>query len=61
MTLLLTTDDAALQSAVTRNIFRDSPPSPEAVRTIGAGLRRFMDGLDGADANRIVAGELPRP
>lgn len=53
--------DGALDAPVTRNIFHDAPPSAEAVRFVGARLERFRDGLAGLPAERVLAGEIPRP
>jgi cytochrome b pre-mRNA-processing protein 3 len=55
------TDEAALDGAVIRNIFRESPPSAEAVRMVSARLQRFKAALDARVAEEIVAGELPKP
>lgn len=55
------TDEAALRAAVDRNIFREAAPSPEAIEYVGVRLRQFHLGLDGSEAGRIIAGELPRP
>ncbi|MDT9599506.1 ubiquinol-cytochrome C chaperone family protein [Sphingosinicella rhizophila] len=54
-------DEGALEGAVGRNIFRESPPSPEALRTVSVRLRQFQVALDALPADRIVAGQLPTP
>lgn len=48
-----------LEEAVRRNIFRDSPPSPEALAFVTAGLRRFAAGLDARSLEQILAADLP--
>jgi cytochrome b pre-mRNA-processing protein 3 len=48
-----------LDGAVRRNIFRDSPPSPDAAGFVAAGLRRFEAGLGGRSLERLLAGDLP--
>ncbi|HTU13254.1 MAG TPA: ubiquinol-cytochrome C chaperone family protein [Allosphingosinicella sp.] len=49
----------ALDEAVTRNIFHEAPPSPEAVAFVAAGLARFADALDATPTDSILAGTLP--
>ena len=45
--------------AVTRNVFRDAPPSAEAVASASAAFARFHDGLALLASDRLLAGELP--
>lgn len=54
-------DGGDLDGAVRRNVFHDSPPSPEALAFVTAGLRRFEKGLEGLGLEQILAGELPPP
>lgn len=49
----------AFAEAVRRNIFHESPPSPDAVETVAAGLERFAAGLDTLGAEALIAGKLP--
>ena len=46
--------------AVTRNVFRDAPPSAEAVASASAAFARFHDGLALLTSDRLLAGELPK-
>src|SRR5687768_9864312 len=48
-----------LGAAVRRNIFRDAPPSPEAVAFVAGGLGRFEAGLRGRRLEQMIAGDLP--
>jgi cytochrome b pre-mRNA-processing protein 3 len=50
-----------LEEAVRRNIFRDSPPSTEAVAFVAGGLRRFASDLDELSLEQMLAGDLPAP
>jgi len=49
------------EAAVRRNIFRDSPPSAEAVAFVAGGLRRFDAELARASLERLLEGGLPTP
>lgn len=51
----------ALDGAVRRNLFRESPPSDEAVERVARRLERFRDALTAAPYDRLRAGELPKP
>ena len=51
--------DGDLSDAVRRNVFRDEPPSPEAVGFVAAGLARFHQGLDALTLEQMLGGELP--
>ena len=51
--------DGDLTGAVRRNIFRDSPPSPEALDHVAAGLARFHQALGTIPLEQLLAGELP--
>jgi len=44
--------------AVRRNIFHESPPSEEALKTVAARLEAFADGLDGIGGEALLAGRL---
>lgn len=44
---------------VTRNVFHDAPPSPEAVAFVSDRLRSFYANLQAAPVDAILAGELP--
>jgi cytochrome b pre-mRNA-processing protein 3 len=50
-----------LAGAVRRNIFRDSPPSPEALAFVAERLRRFDAALASLGLEQILAGALPPP
>lgn len=52
-------EEGDFASAVTRNIFRDAPPSAEAVTLASTALTRFHQNLAKLDAGRLLAGELP--
>ena len=45
--------------AVTRNVFRDAPPSEAAVAFVSARLRGFHAKLEAAPVEEILAGRLP--
>ena len=45
--------------AVTRNVFRDAPPSKEAVAFVSSRLRSFHARLEAAPVEDILAGRLP--
>ncbi|HEY5722256.1 MAG TPA: ubiquinol-cytochrome C chaperone family protein [Allosphingosinicella sp.] len=51
--------DGDLTEPVRRNVFRDSPPSPEAVHFVAAGLGRFHQGLDALSLEQMLGGALP--
>jgi cytochrome b pre-mRNA-processing protein 3 len=51
--------DEDFTAPVTRNIFRDAPPSPEAVAFVSSRLRSFYTNLEAMDAAAILKGELP--
>jgi cytochrome b pre-mRNA-processing protein 3 len=51
--------NGALADAVRRNVFRDEPPSPEAVAFVAAGLARFDEGLSALCREQLLRGELP--
>ena len=53
--------EGPLDAPVARNIFRESPPSDEAVRFVSGRLAGFRDRLASVPADRLLAGELPRP
>ncbi len=46
---------------VTRNIFHDAPPSPEAVAFVSSRLRSFYTNLEARPIDGILQGELPKP
>ena len=51
--------DGDMSDAVRRNIFRDDPPSPEAVAFVASGLTRFHGGLATLSLEQLLGGELP--
>ena len=44
-----------------RNIYHDSPPSPEALALVAGRLEAFDAALIGTSLADIVAGKLPKP
>lgn len=54
-------DEAAFAAAVRRNIFRDEPPSDEAVAAVSARLARLRAALAGTPLADLLAGRMPRP
>lgn len=48
-----------LEAAVARNIFRDAPPSAEAVAFVAGRLSAFRAGLSAMPEERLLAGEVP--
>lgn len=50
-----------LEPAVSRNIFRDSPPCPEAPKLVGARLLGFAQAMDALSLEQVIEGELPHP
>jgi cytochrome b pre-mRNA-processing protein 3 len=48
-------------AAVRRNIFRDEPPSDEAVEFVASRLRQFDSRLREAALEQLLAGKLPTP
>ena len=51
----------ALADAVRRNVFRDAPPSPEAVEIVASRLERFDRVLVALPLEQLLGGELPDP
>ena len=51
--------DGDLRESVRRNVFRDSPPSPEALDFVAAGLGRFHQGLESLSLEQMLGGALP--
>ena len=51
--------DGDLKDAVRRNIFRDAPPSSEAVDFVASSLARFHRGIDALSLEQMLGGELP--
>jgi cytochrome b pre-mRNA-processing protein 3 len=51
----------SLKGPVARNIFHDSAPSEQALGFVSARLGHLRDLLTPVPADRLVAGELPRP
>jgi len=49
--------DGDLAGAVTRNIFRGSPPSAQALAHVEAGLRQVAATLDDASLDQLLAGK----
>lgn len=54
-------DAAALEDAVRRNIFRDEPPSDEAVTSVAARLAAFRGALAAVALPDLLAARLPQP
>jgi cytochrome b pre-mRNA-processing protein 3 len=54
-------DEAAFVEAVRRNIFRDEPPSDDALRAVSARLAAFAAALEPVALADVLAGRLPRP
>ena len=52
------TADGDLDSAGRRNLFRDSPPSDDAVRFVAAALRDLHEALQGRSFASLLAGEI---
>lgn len=52
-------NDEALAAVVERNVFRGSPPSPEAAALVAGRLARFRAALAGTPLTTLLAGELP--
>jgi cytochrome b pre-mRNA-processing protein 3 len=53
-------DPDAFAAAVRRNIFREDPPSEDAVKLVAERLAGLSARLDAADSAAILRGELPR-
>ncbi|MFN3388247.1 MAG: ubiquinol-cytochrome C chaperone family protein [Allosphingosinicella sp.] len=53
--------DEGLQAAVRRNVFREAPPSEEAVALVTARLRGFHEALAAVPLADLLAGRLPTP
>ena len=51
--------DGGLTDSVRRNVFRDDPPSTEAVEFVASGLARFHQGLVALSLEQLLGGELP--
>jgi cytochrome b pre-mRNA-processing protein 3 len=54
-------DRAGMETAVTRNIFHEAAPGPEAVTYVSDRLFRLARQLDAASAQKLIQGEVPRP
>jgi cytochrome b pre-mRNA-processing protein 3 len=54
-------EGSGMEDAVRRNIFRDSPPSDEALAYVAAGLRRIAEGLGAATLEHLLEGAISRP
>jgi cytochrome b pre-mRNA-processing protein 3 len=52
--------DEDFTGPVTRNIFHDAPPTPEAVAFVSSRLRGFYTNLEAMDVQAILKGELAR-
>ena len=53
-------DESAFADAVRRNIFRDAPPSDEAVAAVTARLLQYRSALDPVPLPALLAGEVPQ-
>lgn len=51
--------EAAFRDAVRRNVFRDVPPSENALNAVSGRLRRLHDALRHSPGGEIVAGRIP--
>jgi cytochrome b pre-mRNA-processing protein 3 len=51
-------DAAAFEASVRRNLFRDAPPSEEAVRFVAEGLRRRRAALRTVPLERLLKGDI---
>jgi cytochrome b pre-mRNA-processing protein 3 len=49
------------EPSVTRNVFHDTPPSPEAVALVSARLRAIYAGVERIDFESILKGALTQP
>jgi len=54
-------EQGAMEAAVRRNVFRDSPPSPEAPVFVAGRLARFHQALAALPAEQLLGGALPAP
>lgn len=54
-------DSPGSEAPVLRNIFHDSPPSPDALRFVTERIERFRDGLERTSLDALLAGELRSP
>jgi cytochrome b pre-mRNA-processing protein 3 len=61
LTVFREAGEGSLNGPVERNIFHESPPSKQAVDFVSARLAHFRDRLSASAADRLMAGELPRP
>lgn len=52
---------SGFDAPVRRNIFRDAPPSEEAVRRVAERLERFQASLGGIATDALLGGEVPAP
>lgn len=52
-------DSPAFEQAIAHNVFRDAPPSPEALAFVVARLRALDSALAGARFADLLAGTLP--
>ena len=50
----------SIDGALTRNLYRDRPPTPEALAHVRERLLDFNELLAATDAGRLLAGELPQ-
>jgi cytochrome b pre-mRNA-processing protein 3 len=53
--------EAGFEAVVRRNIFRESPPSDEALAFVTGRLARFSAALDAQPLEALLAGEVPAP
>jgi cytochrome b pre-mRNA-processing protein 3 len=52
-------EHGGIEAAVRRNVFRDSPPSDEAVAFVAGRLTSFHRGLAAVPLEQLLRGELP--
>jgi cytochrome b pre-mRNA-processing protein 3 len=53
--------DTGLEEALVRNLYRDVPPTPEALALVAARLRRSFELLYVTPAADLLAGWMPKP
>jgi cytochrome b pre-mRNA-processing protein 3 len=54
-------DRDAFAASVRRNVFREAPPSDDAVAAVADRLLRFRSGLAAASYRDLIAGKVPTP
>jgi cytochrome b pre-mRNA-processing protein 3 len=54
-------EGSGMEDAVRRNVFRDAPPSGQALAFVAAGLCRIAEGLGTATLEELLEGAISRP